>query len=119
MLVGASKYGKTHWARSLGRHIHFREQYSLDAYDAEADYVVFDDLPMERVHGIKCWVGSMGEFWDTDKFRPKMKIKWGPKKCCIILCNPGVDWRFSDIWKKESEWYNCNVEVIEINQNMY
>lgn len=61
----------------------------------------------------------MGEFVDTDKYRPKVTLKWGPKKCCIILCNPGVDWRYSDIWKKEASWYETNVEVIEINSNMY
>lgn len=119
MLVGPSKTGKTQWARSLGRHIFFREQYNLDLYDPEASYVIFDDLPMERVHGLKCWLGSMGAFSDTDKYRPKTNLEWGPKKCCIILCNPGIDWRFSDIWKKEQEWYTCNVEVVEINSNLY
>lgn len=97
----------------------FREQYALDNFDRDADYVVFDDLPMERVHGLKCWLGSMGDFHDTDKYRAKTPLKWGPKKCCIILCNPGVDWRCSDIWKKESEWYEVNVECIDIHVNMY
>lgn len=119
MLVGPSKTGKTHWARSLGRHIFFRNQYSLDVYDPEASYVVFDDIELQFVHAAKNWIGSMGEFIDTDKFRTKKKLCWGPHKCCIILCNPGVDWRFSEQWKKEREWWETNVEVIEINTNLF
>lgn len=119
MLVGPSKTGKTQWARSLGRHIFFREQYNMDLYDRDASYVIFDDLQMERVHGLKCWLGSMGQFSDVDKYREKTALVWGPKKCCIILCNPGVDWRYNKIWKDETEWYETNVEVIEITRNMF
>ncbi|QCO93525.1 replication-associated protein [Gopherus associated circular DNA virus 3] len=119
MLVGPSKTGKTHWARSLGRHIFFREQYDLEQFDKEADYVVFDDLEIDRVHAIKCWLGSMGEFSDTDKYKPKIRLHWGPYKCCIILCNPGVDWRYSDRWKKEREWFESNVITVEINENLF
>ncbi|QCO93523.1 replication-associated protein [Gopherus associated circular DNA virus 4] len=119
MLVGPSKTGKTEWARSLGRHMYFRENFSLDDWDDDADYVIFDDLPMEKVPGWKVWLGSMGEMVLYDRYRPKMKKYWGPKKCCIILCNPGVDWRYSEIWKGENEWCTINVEVINITQNLY
>lgn len=80
---------------------------------------MFDDIELKFVHGAKSWVGSMGEFVDTDKFRTKRVIKWGPHKCCIILCNPGVDWRFSEEWKKEYEWWETNVEVIEIQNKLF
>lgn len=119
MLVGPSKTGKTQWARSLGRHMFFRENFNLDDWDPEADYVVLDDLPMDRVPGWKVLLGSMGDMVLYDRYRPKKHVKWGPKKCCIILCNRGVDWRFSDTWKNESEWCELNVEVIEITNNLY
>ena len=119
MLVGPSKTGKTQWARSLGRHMFMRENFNLDDWDEDADYIVLDDLPMAKVPGWKVLLGSMGDMVLYDRYRPKKHVRWGPKKCCIILCNPGVDWRFSDIWKKESEWCNINVEVIEINRNLY
>ncbi len=119
MLVGPSKTGKTAWARSLGRHMYFRENFNLDDWDEDASYVVFDDMPMERVPGWKVWLGSMGEMTLYDRYRPKRKLMWGPHKCCIILCNPGVDWRFSETWKGEQEWCRENVEVIEIIQNLY
>ncbi len=119
MLVGPSKTGKTQWARSLGRHMFFRENFNLDDWDPEASYIVIDDMQMDRVPGWKVLLGSMGDMVLYDRYRPKKHVSWGPRKCCIILCNPGVDWRFSDLWKTESEWCNTNVEVIEVTQNLY
>ncbi|QDJ95247.1 replication-associated protein [Capybara virus 20_cap1_494] len=119
MLVGPSKTGKTQWARSLGRHMFMRENFNLDDWDEDADYIVLDDLPMAKVPGWKVLLGSMGDMVLYDRYRPKKHVRWGPKKCCIILCNPGVDWRFSPEWKAESEWCNINVEVIEIQDNLY
>lgn len=119
MLVGPSKTGKTQWARSLGRHMFMRENFNLDDWDQDADYVVLDDLPMDKVPGWKVLLGSMGDMVLYDRYRPKKHVRWGPKKCCIILCNPGVDWRYSERWKDEREWCETNVEVIEIKQNMY
>lgn len=119
MLVGPSKTGKTAWARSLGRHMHFRENFNIDKWDADADYVIFDDLPMDKVPGWKVWLGSMGEMDLYDRYRAKRTVVWGPKKCCIILCNNGVDWRYSDIWAKEREWCEANVEVFEVINKLF
>lgn len=99
--------------------MYFRENFNIDDWDEEASYVVFDDMPMDKVPGWKVWLGSMGDMVLYDRYRPKMKVCWGPKKCCIILCNPGVDWRYSDIWKKEHEWCEANVDVIEVNNRLY
>lgn len=95
--------------------------YDLDEYDPEAEYVVFDDISLEHVHAVKCWVGSMGQFTDTDKYKKKTRIRWGPHKCCIILCNEdaGSDWRYHDIWKKNQTWFDENVMVVEINRPLY
>lgn len=97
----------------------FRENFCLDDWDPEADYVIFDDMKMDQVPGWKVWLGSMGEMVVYDRYRPKTKLKWGPKKCCIILCNNGVDWRYSDIWKKEQEWCEGNVITVEINNKLF
>lgn len=119
MLVGPSKTGKTQWARSLGRHMFFRENFNLDDWDPDASYIVIDDMQMDRVPGWKVLLGSMGDMVLYDRYRPKKHVRWGPRKCCIILCNPGVDWRYSELWKTESSWCNTNVEVIEVTQNLY
>lgn len=91
MIVGASRTGKSSWARTLGKHIYFRNMYDLSEYDPEADYVVEDDISLEHVHAAKCWVGAMGQFTDTDKYRTKRTISW-VGKCCIVLCNRGAMW---------------------------
>lgn len=121
MIVGPTKTGKSAWARTLGSHVYFRNLYDLDAWDPEADYVVFDDINIDFVHAIKCWVGAMGEFVDTDKYRKKKRIRWGPRKCCIILCNEdsGSDWRYSTVWKQNQTWFDENVLVVEINRPLY
>lgn len=95
--------------------------YDLAEYDPDASYVVFDDIAIDLVHAVKCWVGSMGQFTDTDKYRKKKRIRWGPKKCTIILCNEdeGSDWRYSDTWKKNRTWFEENITVVELTQPMY
>lgn len=121
MIVGPTKCAKSAWARTLGDHIYFRNCYDLGEYRLDADYVVFDDIRMEHVHAIKCWIGSMGQFTDTDKFRKKQRIRWGPKKCCIVLCNEdlGSDWRYSPEWKANQNWFDENVLCVEINSPLY
>lgn len=99
--------------------MYFRDNFELDAWDEDASYMVIDDMPMDKIPAWKVFLGSMGETVVYDRYRPKRRIYWGPKKCCIILCNPGVDWRYHDIWKKEVEWCEANVEVIEINNLLF
>lgn len=121
MLVGPTKTGKTAWARSLGDHIFFRNSYDLAEWRQDAEYVIFDDILMEYVHAIKCWIGSMGSFTDTDKYRKKQRIRWGPHKCCIILCNDdrGSDWRYQKLWTENSTWFEENILVVELNRPLY
>lgn len=119
MLVGPTKTGKTAWARSLGRHMYFRGDFRLSDWDQDASYVIFDDMEMEKIPSWKVWLGSMGEMVLYDRYCPKTRLKWGPKKCCIILCNPGVDWRYSKEWGREREWCEGNIEVISINENLF
>lgn len=95
--------------------------YDLGEYRPEASYVIFDDIRMEHVHALKCWIGSMGQFTDTDKFKKKTRISWGPHKCCIILCNDdyGSDWRYQTEWTSNRTWYEENVLVVDLTQPMY
>nr|QJB18576.1 MAG: replication-associated protein [Genomoviridae sp.] len=123
LLIGDYSCGKTSWARSLGNHIFFRNMYDLDEWRPDADYVVFDDIPLKHVHAAKMWLSAQGVFTDTDKYRKKRRISWGPKKCCIVLCNRGraSDWRFSEEWQNDSEWFldACTVVELHRGQKMY
>ncbi|QDJ95209.1 replication-associated protein [Capybara virus 1_cap1_34] len=50
----------------------------------------------------------------------KKTVKW-EGKCCIILCNTGLgwDWRYSEEWKDDPEWFEGNVPVVELDRPLY
>lgn len=85
--------------------------WDLRAIDTEADYIVLDDIDLDRVHNPKGWIGSQSFWTDTDKWVRKKPLSWGPKKCCIILCNHGKSWEYTPEWTKEREWYYNNVVI--------
>lgn len=96
-------------------------QFNLDKYDPSADYIVFDDVKIKYLVNWKSWLGCGGEFECTDKFRTKRTVSW-VGKCCIVLCNEGAmwDWRFSEEWKDDPDWFEKNTIVVEIgDKNLY
>lgn len=82
--------------------------------------MVFDDFKLKYLPQHKAWVGCGGEFECSDKYRAKKTLKW-VGKCCIILCNTGSgwDWRKSDEWADDVEWFEGNVRVVEIHSALY
>lgn len=84
ILIGPSRTGKTEWARSIGRHMYFNNYFNLDLWDEEALYAIFDDMdcdpdiPFEKCfRSWKAFFGAQKEFTVTDKYKRKMKVKWG------------------------------------------
>lgn len=90
-------------------------QFNLDKFDSSADYIVFDDVKIKYLVNWKSWLGCGGEFECTDKFRTKRTVSW-VGKCCIVLCNMGAmwDWRYSEEWKDDPDWFGKNTVVVEI-----
>ena len=86
ILVGATRTGKTEWARSLGRHIYFNSVFNLDKWDSSAEYAIFDDCEWQFIPSKKGWFGAQKEFDCTDKYRHKKTLQWG--RPSIFLCNP-------------------------------
>lgn len=111
MIVGPSRSGKTEWARSLGRHNYVSGMWDLRSIDCEADYIVLDDIDLDKVHNPKGWIGCQKSWIDTDKWVRKKPLSWGPKKCCIILCNQGKDWEYTQEWGREHQWYLSNIVI--------
>jgi len=87
VVVGPSRLGKTMWARSLGSHVYFGGLFSLDEFEENVDYAIFDDMQggLEFFHGYKFWLGHQQQFFATDKYRGKKLITWG--KPAIWLAN--------------------------------
>ncbi len=92
----------------------------MDKYDPTADYVVFDDVKIKYLTNFKSWLGCGGEFEASDKYRAKRTINW-VGKCCIVLCNTGAswDWRYSDEWKDDPQWFEGNVKVVVLDKPLY
>jgi hypothetical protein len=88
-LCGASRLGKTEWARSLGAHTYFGHMFNLDDWNYAGGYLVIDDIAWQYVPSKKALFGAQKTFTLTDKYRKKQTIDWG--KPCIYLCNDDMD----------------------------
>jgi hypothetical protein len=87
VLIGDSKWGKTIWARSLGRHAYFPGLFMLEGFNPDVEYAVFDDLVngLNTIPDYKHWLGGQFEFIVGDKYMRKRRIKWG--KPAIYIAN--------------------------------
>lgn len=112
LLVGNSRIGKTAWARSLGPHIYQSNYYNLDELKkADGDYVIFDDVPFERLPNYKMFLGCQQEITITDKYRPKTVLRnWS--KPCIVCWNH--NYYPTEEFARDSDWVEKNiVKVIQ------
>lgn len=90
VLSGRTRTGKTTWARSLGPHLYYNGYFSLADFTSEKAYVIFDDVPWERMKNLyKYFFGAQKEFILCDKYMKKRRVRWG--KPCIFLCNDDND----------------------------
>lgn len=86
ILCSPTRFGKTVWARSLGKHMYFGGMFNLDDWDETAEYIVFDDFEWDYFkRWKKNFFGAQKCFVLTDKYRKKITVNWG--KPCIYLCN--------------------------------
>lgn len=123
VLVGASRLGKTQWARSLGDHAYIANIWDLSAFDSipdtfwNAGYVVFDDINWESIkHSAKSWFGAQRDFSVSDKYRKKKRIVGGVPT--IFLCNPDAySGELSNF--VEGEWGRENITVIMLECRLY
>jgi hypothetical protein len=126
MVVGATRLGKTEWARSLGRHIYMCGLFNLAVWDNEAEYLVWDDMSFDKIGGVRkgLW-GAQKELTLHDKFARKRSVKWG--KPMIFLCNKDNDFRYmldksgrnKLLSLDETEWYEDNCVIVEVNTRLY
>lgn len=90
VLYGASRLGKTLWARSLGPHVYVMGMLSgaVLLRDApEAKYAVFDDMRggIGMFPSFKEWLGAQSVVTVKKLYRDPVQLKWG--KPCIWLAN--------------------------------
>jgi len=115
-LTGASRLGKTEWARSLGRHMYFNGSFNLDDWDADATYIVWDDFDWKWLPYRKQFVGAQRQFVVSDKYRKKRSITWG--KPSIFVWNDDNDpWR--SFTTRELEWYQANTIRVILTEPLF
>jgi len=113
VLVGASRTGKTEWARSLGSHVYYNGLFNLDDWNSEASYVVFDDFNIEFVPQYKSWFGAQKTFTVTDKYRKKRTINWGKPLIWIGNEDP------RNGKNVDRDWMAMNAIFVFIRDNLY
>lgn len=99
--------------------------FNVDVWDAEAEYLVIDDINFEYMGGArKALWGAQLEFTVTGKYRKNRSVRWG--KPMIFCCNPANDFRIMTdkrgnnlLEASEIAWYEANSLIVEITEKMY
>lgn len=103
-LIGPSKLGKTHWARSLVQpHTYWKSMVNLDEWNPDGKVVIFDDFDKwEFMPNPKGYLTQAGQCTVTDKYRKKRTICVNMP--AIFLCNDmpmigGMPLDMDNYWK--------------------
>lgn len=112
VLVGASRLGKTAWARSLGRHMYWRGMTNVTCWDERAKYIVFDDIEWKFIPQKKSLLTCMGDATVTDKYKGKKDIV--VDKVAIVLLN-----EFDIDSIEESSYWKKNLSVVHVDQPLF
>lgn len=113
-LIGPSKLGKTHWARSIAQpHTYWKTMVNLDEWNPEGKLVIFDDFEKwEFMPNPKGYLTQAGQCTVTDKYRKKRTINVNMP--AIFICNNmpmigGTPLDMDDYWKENG----CFVRVLD------
>lgn len=94
--------------------MYFNGMFNMEECSETADYAVFDDLigGFEFFRNYKAWLGCQAEFTLSDKYKRKLKFKWGkPTIMCMNedpLGSAHVDY----------EWLTGNCEIVYIGSKL-
>lgn len=116
-LIGPSKLGKTHWARSIvSPHIYWKNMVNLDEWNPDGKLLIFDDFDdWSYVPCPKGYLTQAGQCVVTDKYRKKRTIIVNMP--AIFLCNRmpfnhGVPLMDDEYWKD-------NGVFVRVEEKMY
>lgn len=113
VLIGASRLGKTEWARSLGRHAFCGGLFNIDQIHEDVKYAVFDDVDINFFPHYKNWFGAQAEFTATDKYRGKKNLIWGKP---MIWCNNDDPRQGKDV---DVAWMDANCIFVNIHTPLF
>ena len=116
ILIGASRLGKTQWARSLGKAMYFCNLFNLDDWNDGASYIILDDIDIKYFPHWKFFLGAQAEGILTDKYRKKQRVRNG--RPTIWLCNEDMDPRRT-LSRAECEWVDLNCDVVTVRERLF
>ena len=117
-LFGASRTGKTLWARSLGSHI-----YNIGLVSgteclkgSTVDYAVFDDIRggINFFPSFKEWLGCQLVVTVKCLYKEPQLVHWGKPAIWLSNTDPRLDMKSADV-----EWMEANCVFIEINTPIF
>lgn len=114
IIWGTSRLCKTQWARSLGRHTYFANEFNLAGFDDASAYAIFDDIQggMGKI-AYKAWIGGQSQFDVSDKYTRKRRIYWN--RPCIFIANENPFETESDK-HVDKEWLALNTICVHITE---
>lgn len=121
VVISPSRYGKTDLFISLGSFSYIANIWSLDQWDSQAAFTIFDDMdPGNDGRGLnftwfKGFFGAQKVLNVTDKYRPKRSIING--KPLVWLSN----YELEEVFKNPAdiEYINLNCEIIRLKQPLW
>nr|QJB18568.1 MAG: replication-associated protein [Genomoviridae sp.] len=117
-IYGATRVGKTMWARSLGDHVYCVGLISGTECmkGSKAQYAVFDDIRggIKFFPSYKEWLGC--QQWVTVKclYKEPQLVHWGKPGIWLSNTDPRLEMLQADI-----DWMEGNVDFIEINEPIF
>lgn len=115
---GASRCGKTLWARSLGPHI-----YTVGLISGaellkgpDVDYAVFDDMRggIKFFPAFKEWFGAQAEVTVKQLYRDPKLVKWGKPSIWLANSDPRHDMDPSDV-----SWFEANAIFVQVDEPLF
>ncbi|QCX35045.1 replication-associated protein [Blackfly DNA Virus 13] len=111
ILVGATRLGKTSWARSLGKHMYWRGMTNFGRWNDEAKFLIFDDIEWKYIPQKKSLLTQMGDATLTDKYVKKIDVQ--VKQVAIVLTN------FWNGFDSESDYWEKNTTIVYVTEKMF
>jgi len=114
VLIGPTRLGKTAWARSLGRHIHWRIDTAMEYWDDEARYIVIDDIEWKYIPRKKGLLTQMGDFTITDKYMKK-RIVNNNKPAIVLLNEKHFNEQYAD---DDPDYWDHNTTIVRLTETL-
>lgn len=119
ILHGATRLGKTDFARALGAYVYFRGSFNLkkltEIGPENVEYMIWDDVSWSddalKKDNYKNWLGGQDNFTVTDRYLPKKDISWS--KPCIFLSNHNP---LLGLGENDRNWLSGNCTIVDIGQ---